>query len=366
MKLEEGIISPLQLLLLTIGIILGIGLIPTITVPVAGHNNWLALLIATVEGVLVIYIFSLLSENFPNKTLIEINDLIYGQYLGKIISSLYILYLTSIISLNIRFFGDFFIALALPGTPLWVFIAFMIISANYAVKEGLEVIARCSLLLLLPMVLEILITPILLLPNMDFSHFLPMANIPMKNLFKAADILASILFGEYVIVLMMIAPFVNEKKKIKRMTILGVIIGGMILVLVALRNTNVLGHTEMIYIYPSYQTVRLIGIKDIITRVEIIIAASFLFAMFIKVSAVYYSTVLGTAQILKLRSYSPLVIPIGIIALTLSIIMFENFREQLDFGRRFYPILSFPFHIGIPLLSLLISKLKNRLGFNNE
>ncbi len=358
MKLEEGIISPLQFFFLTTGMTLGVAIIAALTVPLTKHNNWLAIILAIVEGVIIISIFTLLTNKFPDKTLVEINNLIYGKYLGKIISIGYIIYFFLIIPLNLRYFSDFFISLIMPETPLLVFLLIIIIPIIYAVKEGLEVIARCSLLFLIPLLFEVLITPVLLLPKMDLGNFLPVLDIEISNFFKAGHILASILFGE-LIILMMISPFINKKEQIKRRIIWGIITSGIVILLAALRNTSVLGPTEIIYTYPSYQATRLIDIRDFITRLEVIVAGSFLFAMFLRVSITYYATVLATSQLLKLRSYLPLVIPIGIIAVTFSFFIFECYREQMNFGREIYPIISFPFQIGIPLLSLLINKLRN-------
>ncbi|HBG15743.1 MAG TPA: spore gernimation protein, partial [Firmicutes bacterium] len=80
----------------------------------------------------------------------------------------------------------------------------------------------------------------------------------------------------------------------------------------AVRTTGVLGKISESYIFPNYETDRLIDIGNTLTRLEILPVLNFLTMGFIKSSVSLYVTSLGTAQLLNLRTYRPVVIPLGI------------------------------------------------------
>jgi len=88
------------------------------------------------------------------------------------------------------------------------------------------------------------------------------------------------------------------------------------------------------------------------------VAIALLVTIFLKVCVFYYATVLGIAQLLKLRSYVPLVIPIGIIGI--SIALSNESTMQFSYSaKNTYPVFAMPFYIGLPLLSLFIAKVRN-------
>jgi len=148
MKLEKGIISSFQLYLLIFSYILGSSLLISIISPISKHNSWLAILLGLIEGILFAFIYISLSKKFPDKSIIKINTIIYGKYPGKIISFLYIIFLIPLISLNLRYFGDFFVNLIMQETPLVAFMITIGLLSTYAVKKGLEVLTRCSFLII--------------------------------------------------------------------------------------------------------------------------------------------------------------------------------------------------------------------------
>lgn len=134
--------------------------------------------------------------------------------------------------------------------------------------------------------------------------------------------------------------------------------GGVTLLIVTVRNTAVLGITSTILTSPSFEAVRLIDIAKIITRLELLVAVVLLVTLFIKVSIFYYATVLGMAQLLRLRSYLPLVLPIGIISISITVFMYDSPVEEAYNGANIWPIWTIPFQLLIPPISLLTAKIR--------
>jgi len=360
MNLEKGKISPGQIFLLVMAFCLGSTLL-RIPAAGAGHDDWLAIIFGLTEGLLFAFIFTSLSLKFPGKTLVEFNDLIYGPFLGKIISLGYLFYFFLLITLALRLFGDFLTGLIFPLTPFVVLIGLMTLVCASAVRNGIEVIARCSQILVPFTILFIILTVFLSLTSMEFTNFFPIFDLPLTEFLRISHYTATFPFGESVAFLMILAFTGQDLKTIKkarRFLMLGLVGGGIVLIIAAIRNTGLLGGTKVITNYTSYQALRLINVGEIFTRTEILVAVNFLAMGFLVISILFYNTALGMAQILKLRTYLPLVLPLGALLICTSIIQFENILEYRLFSEFITPYFALPFQVGIPLLSLLICKIK--------
>jgi spore germination protein KB len=84
----------------------------------------------------------------------------------------------------------------------------------------------------------------------------------------------------------------------------------------------------------------------------------------IKVGICLYAACLGIAQIANLQDYKPLVLPVTIICVSLAIWLYENIFEMLVWAAEIYPYYAVPFQFGIPVLLLVIPKIKSWMKSN--
>lgn len=359
MNIKNSRISSTQLEFLIIGLIECESLTAAFISGITKQNTWVVWLVAFLIVLLMILVYTSLSERFPRKSLIQINDLIYGRYFGKIISALYIYYFGYIVAANFRYIADFFSTYIFPQTSVDIFIIAVAVVSMYAVKKGLEVIARsATVIAIIAVIVDIIIT-LFTLKHFSFSNFLPMFQMNLKEFIQGVNLMIAIPIGE-VIVFFTIFPYVNKIEQIKRSTFSAFIIGNLLFLSIILRNTFVLGSLDSIHVLPSYQVARIIDIGRIITRMEVLIAIVLLFNEFLKISIFYYTTVSLLAQFFKLKSYKSLVIPFGIISVVFSIIMFDSTTENVYYASSIYPIYAIPFIIIIPIISLIIASIKER------
>lgn len=357
MKLEKGEISSLQLMLLIISFVQGAHLTIAFTTGITKHDTWLAVITGIGISLLFVLIYITLAQKFPGKNLVQINDIIYGPYLGKIISALYICFFLLIASFNLRFVGTFLITYIMQETPISVFLIMFAFVCAWAVRNGIEVIARCSFIFIIITVIAVLSVTILSLKDVKLTNFLPVFEISLKDFIQGTHIVTSIPFCEIVVFLMVIS-YTNNIKQAKSSILLGLILGGIQLLIVAARDTAVLGILETVFVSPAFEVVKLIDIAKILTRLDILIAVVLLVTIFIKVCVFYYATVLGTAQSLHLRSYSPLMLPIGIIIISLAVMVFDSSAEHAYSAANIWPFVTIPFEFLIPPLSLIIAKIR--------
>lgn len=351
-------ISNLQLMFLITSYILGSVFYVSFIDSIAHHDTWLSIISAYLLSLPIILSFAAISKSYPNKNLIEILDSVYGSYIGKIISFLYCLFFFWQLMLNLKELGIFYTSYIMPETPMPVFIILFVLVSGYAVKKGIEVIARISYIIVFYGVFITVLTFLLLLKDMDFSNFLPVFDIPMKMYIQSTHIVFAIHFCE-VFVFLTVMPFANHSEKLTGYVIKSVTIGALAVLVVSIRNTGVLGPSSVIYIDASYQAVRQINIGDIMTRVELVIALGLTISLFIRICVLFYATVSSFSQLFKLHTYHSLILPIGGIATIIGLIVHGSSVGVFNDATNYYPFLVLPFEVILPLLSLVIIKVRH-------
>lgn len=356
MALEKGKISASEALLLMMGFMLGTSLL---FAPGRGaeQEGWLAVIIGTAEGLIFILIYAALLQRFPGHTLVEIADAVYGPYLGKVISAAFLLSLFLLGVLVASVYNDFTRLNFLPRTPFSAVMLSGVMVAVYVAVNGVEVLARWNLALTYLSLLTLVISSILLLSHFHPQNLLPLFSVPTAKLLWAAHGIGALPFGELV-TFTMILPFLNKAKEIRMAAIKAGLYTGAILLMLSIRVIVSLGNTASLYTYPNYQVTRLIEIGEFLTRADIIPGVNYLVLGLVSFSSIFYSVALGTAQLFRLNSYRPLVLPIGLLMGLVSCFAFNSFSESLRFATEVYPLYALPFQLGIPLLTLILAYLR--------
>ncbi|AFL99160.1 MULTISPECIES: endospore germination permease [Desulfitobacterium] len=356
-KFEKEIISSSQLNFLVIGFVTG-GLV---TVPystqIINQDNWLAVIIAFILSLPMVLVYIHLAQRFPKNNLIEIHDIVYGPFVGKLISATYIIFVFNLLIYNLVYVGDFSLTYLLPETPMWIVLLMFTFVCTWAVRSGLEVIVRVNPLFVAITLFITFSTMILLIPEMDFSNLIPLFDTPMPDFIQGVHVMLTIPYLEIVIFLFFL-PSVNNTKQIPRSILFGFSFGSLFLLLPIIRNTTVLGPLVGMLTSPSYESIRLIDIGNFLTRLEVLYAIALIIMLFIKSSLFYYVTVLSIAQLLRLHSYLPLVVPLGIIGICLSLIVHEPSLLNIDTTVDVWPFFALPFEVFLPILTLLLAKFR--------
>lgn len=350
MAVEEGRISASETVLLMIGFLFGSSVLLS-PGQAAGTDAWIAILLGVGEGLFFAFGYLMLLPRFPGKTLIQIIEVVFGRFMGFLISVGFLWFVFHLLSLVLVTYLDFLKLAFLTQTPSAVLLLFGVIVCAYTARYGVEVLARCSQILVLLTMFIIIIVTLFVIPQMDMRNIQPILNTPWPKMLKAVHVASTLPFGQTV-VFAMILPFINKKNQLTKVPVTATIIAGLFLSFLSFRTAAVLGKTASIYVYPGYNVARLIEIGDAFNRMEILVALNFLTMGFIKVSVLLYTISLGTAQLFKLDTYRALVLPIGILVIILTLSNFSNVVENFFFAQEVYPYYALPFIAGIPYLTL--------------
>ncbi|MED3891880.1 GerAB/ArcD/ProY family transporter [Peribacillus frigoritolerans] len=361
--MEKANISGYQLFVLIFLFEMGSALL----VPLAGEAKqaaWLVILIAMIGGFILFFIYYGLFQYYPDQLLTEFVRNILGNFLGRIVAFLYILYFIYLAARVLRDFGDTLLTFAYPHIPLFVANAAFILVVVYTVRKGIEVVTRTGELFF---VLEnlLLMTFFLLIIASGMIHLnnlKPIFEISGTEMVKMAfTITVFFPFGE-IIAFLMIFPYLNEHKRLKKIGIWSLATSGIFLAVIMAVNVSVLGVDLMTRSqYPLLTLIQSIEVAGFLERLDVYFLFLLMIGGFIKICVFTYVAVTGTANVFNVKQPSRLAYPVGIVILLISIIISSSYTEHIHEGLKAVPnYIHLPFQVIIPLLLLIIAFFKNR------
>ncbi|MGV8145908.1 MAG: GerAB/ArcD/ProY family transporter [Alkaliphilus sp.] len=346
-------ISTIQFSLLLMGVLLGSTMI-IVPGSHAKQDAWIAYIIALISGIILFHVYVLLASRHQSKNLVQINQLLLGKYLGGLVSILYIWYFIHLASLVLRNFGEYTLTINLTQTPLWFVVLCYVIVVSYAVRSGLEVTARIAELMVPFVFLFQIIITVVLVPHIDFSNFRPIMGDGISPVLNASFSVLSFPFGETVVFLMII-PFLNEQKKLKKVYLFSFLLAGLLLLILILRDISIIGGLGLERkVFPPHMSIKHISSINL----DPLIGVIFFISGATKISVCFIATCLGLSQLTESNDHRPFVLPLSVLLVGLSIWIYESAPAMMDWATDIWRYYSIPFQIVIPLMLLLLSYIK--------
>lgn len=361
-------ISTKQAIILIVVIILPTSFItmPSLLINISRQDALISVLLASLAGIFIAWIISALFVRFPRNNLFEVTEKVFGKVIGKTINLLYVVWFLHTNILIIKQFSYAINLTILVNTPIIIFYIMPILISIYAIYKGFEVIARVSELFIPVILAFMLMIFILNAGNMDINNLFPLFDTDFSAILKATAIGVSWI-GE-IILFSMFIPYLSKPENVKLIGIsamlvilffLSLAVSGTLMVLTPYAAGN--------FVLPVFNSLRLISIGNFLERLESVIIVSWIFTQFGKICIFYYAAVLGSAQLLGLKNYKPLIIPIGILLFILAVFLFPNIIEVMNFILVFFPPYEMPFfEIGIPLLLLITAVITKKGNKKND
>ena len=118
---------------------------------------------------------------------------------------------------------------------------------------------------------------------------------------------------------------------------------------------------EMISVeyFPSYSTARIINLGDFLSRIEGSISVNFMLAGVSKLAVCLIAASRGMASLFNIENWRRLVVPMALMALMLSTILYRNTMEMFSFIK-YYGYYVIPFQILLPLILWAFSEIGER------
>ncbi|CAN2253836.1 spore germination protein [Bacillus vallismortis] len=361
--MEKAQISIRQLFVMIIIFELGSSLLIT-PGTMAGRDAWIAVLLGCAAGLFLFYLYQGIYQCYPDFSPKEYMDDMLGTKLSWIFSFLYILYFAYIAARVLRDFGEMLLTFAYHDTPIIILNALLMGVSIYAVRKGIEVLARSA---------ELLFGAMYLLGAFGLVLLIVSGSVEPQNLKPVladgfSPIIHSVLtqtmyvpFGE-VVLFVMIFPYLSDRKGVKKTGMLAMIISGLVVTLTVAINISVLDvDLTLRSQFPLLSTIQTIKVEEFLDRLDVFFMLALIIGGFFKVSLYLYAVVVGTSTLFKEKNPSQLAYPMGFGILLLSITIATNFSEHLNEGLKVVPLyIHLPFQLLFPLFLFIIAVWKKK------
>jgi len=326
------------------------------------HNDaWLGAIISIFPGLIIIYIFSGIikrsSRHFP---LLLVEHL--GKALGSAIGFLYIPVFILAAAYTLRLFIEFMKMNVLPATPISIFIAVLLALGYYAIKSGLQAIARISeLFVLAGLPLGIIIIIISIFSGFNFDRMLPLGHSDLRSWAAGTAGTATVL-GKMMPALSL-AFFLPDKMKagtVMRQALYTLV------PLIALTSFGVvvsLGSAPALkFTYPTFSMIRLARIGAFIQNIDIIFVGILIAGIAGAVIIPWFMACLTAREIFGLRDYRYIAAPCTLIIGVLAVVISGNNLGVVLWSIIITPVLNGFFFFILPLIVFIITLFKPHAG----
>ena len=338
--------------------VLGTGFLPLphLTAQFANNDLWISVLLSVFAGLIVVYMATKLHDRYPNKSVVQYSEQILGLVPGKLVGLIYIVFTLHTTGVIVREYAEFIKGNFLFRTPLLLIMMFMLVLCAFAVRGGIEVIARSAVIFTPIFILPLLIL-IMLYSDLDFKNIFPVLSHGMIPVLKGA--LTPQAWVSELFLMSFLLPSVADPAKGRKWGFISLSIVVMTLLYVNLMSLFLLGVDTSNKMYPILIAFRYISIGNIFENLEALLLGMWFLGNFMKISVFYYVSTLSLGQWLKLSDYRPVVFPIGILIVVLSLWDLPDFPTLSLYLKGIIPFFIPAVLIFIPLVLLIVALLRN-------
>lgn len=354
-----------QLAFLTFFLLPGSSLVYFTGMP-ARQDAWLAASVAIFSGLGVLYMVFKIHSLYPGQRITQICPQVLGKFAGTLLNFLFLTY-AFLATISLIYDLTSVLKIIYPVFPALFLQALVILTGCYCLFKGLRGIGLLADLFIGICLFFILLSFILFVPLMDLAKLTPF----MEN---GRHFVAGILYSadfpfNEVIVMALFLPVVSDLEEHGRKIFYWYLIGGLFVVLFDLQLVSALGtNLAKLYTFPLFELFRLAGFGDF-HRLEMLFFLLWFLTGLFAILIYFQGLIFINQDILKLRQYRTLILPLGLCLLVFTYIMFPSEIIFLDLSFKCLPVYTLPVGLFYPLtvlIAALIHKKRTQLPNRQE
>lgn len=243
--------------------------------------------------------------------------------------------------------------------PLWFMLLAVSVTCTLTALGGTRAILRTAFPFFVFLLVALLTNSLLLLPSMRAYNFLPMLRLGWKAYAHAGFVLAAAPFCESMVFLILL-PYAAPDARPRKSFFTGLLLGSLFFLITMCRDIASLGTALTFLAEPTYESVRLINLMDIFSRLEILFAFSLIIMRVFKLSILFCAALRGIEDTIGRPPAKKglWLLAIGLVSAAISFYAFRSGIALPEWFRSVGAWFFVVFEMILPLLTLLVSLLR--------
>lgn len=277
---------------------IGILVLPAKLARDVGHDGWISFVLAGTISIMAAIIIVKLLQLYKDKSIYEINRVIFGKFMGNIMNILILLYLLYATAIGIRIFASVINIIILRLTPPVLITIYVLIPTMYLIWYGLKAVSRFANLIYLIMLVTIIFF-LLISKYLRVTLLLPVGDAGLHQIIKGVFPSMFALLGFELTAI--IYPNITDKDKVLKNVIRANVISIIYILLNVLVITSFFGETMTSnLLFPLFTLARSYK-APILERIDMYYITLWFPAMAISLRAYFLSTHYSINRVFKIK-----------------------------------------------------------------
>jgi spore germination protein (amino acid permease) len=334
--------------------------IPLYTAEQAHQAAWLAPIISFLLEIIYMLVWCAFIQKYGGKSFVDIIKDICGNLMGNIICIIYFIWITLLLSYNVRMYGERIVSTSMNGVNIMLVIIVMLLLVGYIARKGLVPLAKMSEIFFYFLAIIFAIYNVLILTSIDVQNLFPITYKDALPVFGANFGIIAIF--AYNILIFMFNDKIDHKDQFKKYSMKVIVTLTIISLLVIVIPLCVFGWSVLIKMpIPYLNTMMEISIADTIERIEGLIVVFWIITDFTLITAFVFAAINMIKVSFALSNVQPLIYTYIIFIFFLSMILANSTLELKGLSEKILTQFNIIMGYFLPILIFGIGKLRKKV-----
>lgn len=293
----------------------------------SGRASWIALLLSTIPVIFGVWVTLGLWRFAPDCTLADAIRARAGRLVSGIVNALYAAFMLLLATVSLWELDEILVTTMFVRTPSIAVSGAMGAVIVMAVRLGIEPIARTAVILVAGGVVATALSTFVLLPEIRAEYLFPITPLGGGDLLRSTVYHASL--ADFLVVLPFLFPYTAVQSGRVRNILMAPVISHVAIALAMILTIGVLSYPILENENFEYLAlVRMASLGTFLERLDPLVLTGWIVLGYLRISAFFLGALIATSAVLGLKDYRPLTIPLGIIVVCLSLIIFPTFTAR--------------------------------------
>ncbi|QVK19939.1 GerAB/ArcD/ProY family transporter [Mycoplasmatota bacterium] len=325
----------------------------------AKQAAWLTPLVTLIPFLVLIYVLNALLQKYKGLSFMDIIYDVTSRFWGKIILLLYLVWLTVLLALYVRFYAERLVTSIYPNVNMNLFTISMLLIVAIIIRAGIVAIARMNEIIFLIELFVILSLFLLMIPTIKTDYLTPISSMDIVPVMKGSIGNTGLIYITY---LFFFSDRFSRTKEFIRYSLYAGIFLWLVSTIIIITSVGTLGHSIVGRSPLSFLiAVKNISLLGVLSGFESILVASWILTDFILIIVFTYSIMNITKSLLNLRDFKPFINIFFVILYLLTWILGVNVFELQAFSADFAIQMNLLMQVIVPILIFFIAKIRKKV-----